>query len=357
VTTLVNATTTTITKYYFFNGQRVAMRQNGTLTYLHGDHLGSASLATTAIGAQLSTQRYLPYGGTRDGSMPTDRQFTGQRHETSLGFYDYNARQYDPVLGRFLQADSIVPAPGNPQSLNRYAYVLNNPLRYTDPSGHIPDDQLHELLGQYAYLLEFWKMYDPYFYKALFNLEHMETLYATDLPGCSITYYIDSSGNPSLHMIGVDNLWNFQGKGGYIYQNVGVEGMNWAKSEKIYEPFGNLYQQPLFEYRANPYYRGHRSLLAPELIGYNTVGLMTTYEPECGYSDIVSIMQWGVAGGIFAFATGGLSVYTSIVISIGPDYIHEFTDPKQPYTFSTYYLSVDENKSAYYILFSHSYQE
>ena len=73
MTTLVNATTTTITKYYFFNGQRVAMRQNGTLTYLHGDHLGSASLATTAIGAQLSTQRYLPYGGTRNGSMPTDR--------------------------------------------------------------------------------------------------------------------------------------------------------------------------------------------------------------------------------------------------------------------------------------------
>ena len=113
VTTLVN--TTTITKYYHFNGQRIAMRQNGALTYLHGDHLGSASLATTAAGAQVSAQRYLPYGGTREGEMPTDRQFTGQRHETTLGFYDYNARQYDPVLGRFLQADSLVPAPGNPQ--------------------------------------------------------------------------------------------------------------------------------------------------------------------------------------------------------------------------------------------------
>src|SRR4030065_178356 len=48
----------------------------------------------------------------------------------------YGARWYDPVVGRFLQADTIVPSPGNPQSLNRYSYVLNNPLRYKDPSGH-----------------------------------------------------------------------------------------------------------------------------------------------------------------------------------------------------------------------------
>jgi len=42
------------------------------------------------------------------------------------------------VLGRFLSADTIVPSPGNPQSLNRYAYVYNNPLRFADPSGHWP---------------------------------------------------------------------------------------------------------------------------------------------------------------------------------------------------------------------------
>ncbi len=68
--------------------------------------------------------------------MATDRQYTGQRNEIGLGLYDYNARYYDPLLGRFLSADSIVPSPANPQSLNRYSYVLNSPLRYTDPSGH-----------------------------------------------------------------------------------------------------------------------------------------------------------------------------------------------------------------------------
>ncbi|MFP4345125.1 MAG: RHS repeat-associated core domain-containing protein, partial [Anaerolineales bacterium] len=50
-----------------------------------------------------------------------------------------NARYYDPALGRFISADTIVPDPANPQSLNRYAYVYNNPLKYTDPSGHAPD--------------------------------------------------------------------------------------------------------------------------------------------------------------------------------------------------------------------------
>ena len=67
---------------------------------------------------------------------PRGNEVTGQWEEASLGFYDYGARPYDPALGRFLQADTLVPNPGNPQSLNRYAYTLNNPLRYTDPSGH-----------------------------------------------------------------------------------------------------------------------------------------------------------------------------------------------------------------------------
>jgi RHS repeat-associated protein len=54
------------------------------------------------------------------------------------GLSYYNARWYDAKLGRFLSADSLVPGPGNPQAFNRYAYVFNNPLRYTGPSGHCP---------------------------------------------------------------------------------------------------------------------------------------------------------------------------------------------------------------------------
>ena len=50
--------------------------------------------------------------------------------------YDYGARWYDPQIGRFISPDTIIPDPGNSQSFNRYSYVQNNPIKYTDPSGH-----------------------------------------------------------------------------------------------------------------------------------------------------------------------------------------------------------------------------
>ncbi len=88
----------------------------------------------------MGRQRYYPYGAPRTpnpSTLPTDYRFTGQRsEEAELGsLYDYRARFYSPALGRFLSADTIVPQPGNPQSLNRYPYVRNNPLRLVDPSG------------------------------------------------------------------------------------------------------------------------------------------------------------------------------------------------------------------------------
>jgi len=82
--------------------------------------------------------RYYPWGGVRSGEVPTDRRFTGQRWDGAVGLYDYKARWYDPYIGRFISPDTIVPDPGNPQDLNRYTYASNNPLIYTDPSGHCP---------------------------------------------------------------------------------------------------------------------------------------------------------------------------------------------------------------------------
>jgi RHS repeat-associated protein len=63
--------------------------------------------------------------------------FTGQEEDDELGLYNFKARLYDPVLGRFISPDRIVQAPEDPQTLNRYTYCLNNPLIYTDPSGEI----------------------------------------------------------------------------------------------------------------------------------------------------------------------------------------------------------------------------
>ncbi|WP_322802217.1 RHS repeat-associated core domain-containing protein [Thermoflexus sp.] len=126
-------------KVYRLGGEAVAVREGSAVYAVVGDHLGSVT-ALAQGGSIAGATRYLPYGAIRgeSGLFPTDRRFTGQRWEASLGLYDYRARFYDPALGRFLQLDPLVPEPGNPQALNRYAYVYNNPLRYTDPSGHCP---------------------------------------------------------------------------------------------------------------------------------------------------------------------------------------------------------------------------
>jgi RHS repeat-associated protein len=82
---------------------------------------------------------YYAFGETRlsTGTMFTDRLFTGQRQIAELGIYHYNARFYSPKLGRFLSADTLMSGFASPQNLNRFAYVANNPVRYTDPSGHM----------------------------------------------------------------------------------------------------------------------------------------------------------------------------------------------------------------------------
>ena len=92
--------------------------------------------------------RYKPWGEVRyttaNKTLPTRYTFTGQYSYVSddatdlgaagFGLMFYNARWYDPALGRFAQADTVVPA--GVQGLDRYAYVSNNPIVYTDPSGH-----------------------------------------------------------------------------------------------------------------------------------------------------------------------------------------------------------------------------
>jgi RHS repeat-associated protein len=125
---------------------------SGTLSFLIRDHLGSTSLSTDANGTVTSEQRYTACplrsasGVLREGEvrfsssdLPTQYTYTGQySYATDFGLLFYNARWVDPYLNRWTQPDSIVPEPGNPQSWDRYSYALNNPVRYTDPSGHCP---------------------------------------------------------------------------------------------------------------------------------------------------------------------------------------------------------------------------
>jgi RHS repeat-associated protein len=161
--------TTTMKKYYYSNGQRVAMRQgSSTLYYLLTDHLGSTAITATTSGSKLAELRYYPWGGVRYtyGTTPTDYRFTGQQEVASIGLYFFKARFYDASLGRFISPDTIIPNPSDPVSYDRFAYVRNNPMRYTDPTGHWyydpgcdcmvdngePEYQFEENLSYYRYV-------------------------------------------------------------------------------------------------------------------------------------------------------------------------------------------------------------
>ena len=113
--------------------------------YMHGDHLGSISVITDETGAVVERLRFdvfgLPVDPATDaakamGASNTTRGFTGHEMDASTGLINMNARLYDPILGRFISADAVVPGAGNMQAFNRYSYVVNNPLMYTDPTGH-----------------------------------------------------------------------------------------------------------------------------------------------------------------------------------------------------------------------------
>jgi RHS repeat-associated protein len=138
------------TKHYYANGQRVATRVDGSLYYMHQDHLGSTVAVSDASGQAVGRVQYDPYGEVLTSTLPvtlTDRLFTGQRLDSSTGLYYYNARYYDPHLGRFIQPDSLVPDLLNPQAWNRFSYCYNNPASYVDPGGHIPIDWLLDIGG------------------------------------------------------------------------------------------------------------------------------------------------------------------------------------------------------------------
>jgi RHS repeat-associated protein len=96
------------------------MRKGYAVFYLHGDHLGSTSLTTNINGGIVAQSRYLPYGQERwtSGPAQTGFTFTGQRADLSTHLIEMGARWYDPYLNRWISPDSIVPQPGNPQTLN-----------------------------------------------------------------------------------------------------------------------------------------------------------------------------------------------------------------------------------------------
>ncbi len=123
------------------------------LRYIHKDHLGSVDVITDSNGIEVERQSFDAWGRRRTvayntgtatwsvtypattGSAETHHGFTGHEMLDAVGLVHMGGRIYDPITARFLSPDPFVQSPDNLQNLNRYSYVLNNPLSFTDPSG------------------------------------------------------------------------------------------------------------------------------------------------------------------------------------------------------------------------------
>ena len=106
--------------------------------YFQSDHVNSTDMLTNESGEPVSRVAYTPYGEKSGftGEDVFNKKYTGQTDDGETGLLYYKARYYDPAIGRFITADTVIPDPSYSQSYNRYMYVIGNPVNYNDPSGH-----------------------------------------------------------------------------------------------------------------------------------------------------------------------------------------------------------------------------
>ena len=129
---------TSVTKYYYAGNRRIAeVDPHNEVFFYHLDHLGGTHVVTDSAGTSVTVSEHYPYGAQRQIASTRDltKRFTGKEQDAT-GLYYYGARYYNPQTMTCTTADPVIPGPSNPQALNRYAYVLNNPTNRIDPTGH-----------------------------------------------------------------------------------------------------------------------------------------------------------------------------------------------------------------------------
>ncbi|MFE1630924.1 RHS repeat-associated core domain-containing protein [Brevibacillus reuszeri] len=123
-------------------GNELVLRKDmstGKSGYYHYNSHGDVVAISDGTGQELNSYAYDTWGNviSKTEGMSNPYQYSGEPYDEKTGFYYLRARYYDPKVGRFISEDTYKGAVDNPLSLNRYAYVSNNPLRFVDPSGHV----------------------------------------------------------------------------------------------------------------------------------------------------------------------------------------------------------------------------
>ncbi len=239
--------TDTMKKYYYAGGTRVAMRTgSSTLRFLLGDHLGSFAISTASNGAFQSEIRFYPWGERRysNGSIPTTFQFTGQKWESGIGLYYYGARWYDPAVGRFIQADTVIP--GGAQGLDRYASALNNPINFRDPSGHsgckdkhvaegdCSDVTIIDLISEYNVTLTGdWNPLEVWY------LVQALDAYGSKLAASMLGNHASSEAFKSVYSTMEFNMWNGQCMKGCWGRSLSAHEIRFYRHYTYTDPLGN----------------------------------------------------------------------------------------------------------------------
>src|SRR5260370_4882849 len=132
-------------------GATAVYKSSGLAYYRHSDWLGSSRLATTPTRTLYASVAYAPFGEPYAQSGTQDLSFSGQDQDTVAGIHDFAFRKYNPVHGRWMTPDPAgfgAANLANPQTLNRYAYVRNNPLALVDPLGLCDDGNTDDCGGR-----------------------------------------------------------------------------------------------------------------------------------------------------------------------------------------------------------------
>ncbi len=156
----ISGTMTISRTYIRLGSELIAMRVLGDTSlnsgyfYFKTNNLGSLT-GTTKNGVIVGSNVYYPYGSplstTSDPNNKSEFRFTGQRMDSYINLYWFGSRWYDPVIGRFIQSDSIIPDPLIPGDWDRYQYARSNPLSYIDRDGHFPILAFIALAGAFLF--------------------------------------------------------------------------------------------------------------------------------------------------------------------------------------------------------------
>lgn len=134
--------------YSYLNGGLVSQYVSGGTTYFAlNDHLGSTRVLTDMTPTVADALDFAPFGEQIAGGSTSSHKFTGYERDPESSLDNAQARYYSSAQGRFMSSDPFAGDIGNPQSLNRYAYVLNTPIALIDPTGMIGEGEGCEEMG------------------------------------------------------------------------------------------------------------------------------------------------------------------------------------------------------------------